>query len=1184
MLISSATLLTLYYDWSIWKGIAAFFALGIACIIVWLLLVNVKTFSKWLWHTLRRIFKFESKLKYITYTCFKKGLSIQRKRCFTPTKWFSAAPPPWFLVADLFNSDCDLLLQDPAIAPMCITPASRRKNSKPCRWWFFRNAMYLSVAGRFIYEQEKIAITWRYLVRWIWLWCKPPTAIIVSIPFNWFAQTPTEKLHFHARMLRTSLGALFKRLEKRLPVYLMLTNMQDVAGADQWLASYDADTPGMTGQVLNSAYLERVHYQVTKSMEVIFQSLRLQRLNLLSKTRILPDTDFLSFPETIQQLYSPLTNFLSPLCEKDNYLEYGVLSGIFMTGRRCDDQGIARGVFSPYLLDEFIPRHQVKIRQQLVPNLWWLTRRCTQVALSAVIIVAFFKSFYAIKSDEAIIQYQNADSPIEKSYLRFAQTTQLKSHKLYSLFFYPALTWLERDKAWEYQKVTDDQSFSPTDINANLLTRLRNMTSKQQADLIINWAKFINSEQQIANGQALPLLDEMPAYSASVLTGNKITRSFAQQVAVRKSAYILGEGQNLARWRETLRTMIGMKSDLSWLLAAEWPKGSRNITTANYWPVEKDGSRSTALTLPVTSVSTAENQPVLQAESADLPWIYTQPGESFLRQELDQIQSAEGDTEFFQQSRQAFWEDYLSKRQNAWITFASQLPTGVFTVAGEKPWHELLKSVIHRNSPYDRFLADLGNDLSTISDEQAEPWLALYRGLQRQNAVLGQSGLFSTLTRNQMLMRGKLLRRYSRQARRMAKSNQNLLSDTTLGRRKTYLDALQSLAQQVALRPNDAAKLLTSQEAATGKKGAPATLMNVFADFTLWKDASSEQEADGQETLVWNLWQGNAQLVRDYMLLSTANTLQDKWNSKIVWPLNAKIQEASVDVEGIEKDIYQQMLTFIKQDAINALEVTATGVNLKKLAGSSLPLTNNFINYINTYIKPESITGQSAETRKRLLDEKLLLDQQDESKDNRNAVQAGSQQAPAAAAAKPAVLTLAGRPTTANHDALVLPIGTSVRLICTTGDQVLVNLNFNSQAQFQWQPQLCTDVVLTVIFPEFTFRKTYDGEAGILDFINDYSGGEHHYTHIDFPEDDTQLQKNNIKNIIVRYKLSGQDNILSAYNSWQTSQQQAAEHANKREKIDAKLNNLDQPDNLSGILSSLPNNIITPWRLSEENE
>jgi len=1156
-LFGATVLLTVYYDWSVWRAVAVFFALGVVVVITFFLLVNVRVFSKWLWHRLRRLFKFESQFKYISWQHFKKGLNVQGRRCFMPLKWFSAAPPPWYLMIDLFNSGSEQLLQDRHMAAMRFTSGSRRKRSQACRWWFFRHVMYLSVPGSFIYQNENIVRTWYYLTRWIWLWCRRPAGVIISLPANTLYQQTATEHHLHARLLRHALGVLFKRLEKRLPIYLMMTNLQQLPGAEPWLEWHDeTHLTGMTGVLLSSSYFERVHSQVNKAMDTIFQSLCLQRLNLLNKNRTMPDENGLLFPETIKQLRGPLTNFLSPLCEKDIYMEYGVLSGILLTAQRRDQQGEVQGIFSQYLLESALPGHQVNIHQQRVPGAWWLIRNTLLIVLGGVLCFFAINAFCQMKNDEEMLEAQQADTPVEQNYLRFVRMTDLKEQGLYHWFFNPALNWLIRARASDYHHSTASQTFLPTEINSQLLPRLQKVGISQQAALITQWADFINSEQQIAAGASLQRLNEIPEYSASLLSGHPVTLTFAQLMAQRKAAYILGEKQHISAWQQTLRAMLASKTDLSWLLSVPLPAGSNDIRLSNYWPLSSVASSGT--------VSSAY-------EVRQLPWIFTQSGEKFLSMELDSLQRASGDTASFRRLRETFWQDYLLKRQNAWLNFASQLLLAESKVSGKGAWHEVLLSVMHTRSPYDRFMTDLSGDLSTIGNEQAASWLVLFRDLQHQQAMLSQSGLFSGLARNRMLIRGKL-RRYQRVIQR----NSSFFNDTTLGHYKNYLDGVQNLAHLMAQEPDKSVSLLTGE----GKNNAPVTLNTVFTSFSEWQRASStSNDIEPSTQVLWALCQGNARLLRDYLVLSAADQLQNDWNNKVLWPLNAKITEQTDDAEGIEKELYQHIVAFIQKNAVDLLVMDEEGIASSHWQEKVLPLTTGFINYVNEYIKPDSISGQSLDTRKRLMDEKAQLNQQNDS----NKTQGQDADGQSQTADKPAVLTLEGRPATANPDAVVLPVGTSLRLMCTDGDQRLINMNFNTQARFSWTPQRCRDVILTIIFPQFHVQKIYPGNKGLVDFLQDYSGGEHRYTVEDFSASAHQLKKNRIRDITVRYQLFGQASILASLQAWDTEQQQQLFTSLKQEDINTQLRTIDTPQDSSGILSELPKNIITAWQLTGNN-
>lgn len=1166
ILIGISVVVSVYDSWSLWRGFLFFLIFTSVCVFFIFLLSNALAIYKWTKHTFRRLFKFENKLKYIAYTCFKKGVSVQCKRRYLPLKWFSKAPPRWFLVTDMFDSGGELLLQDPTIAPMQATTGVRKKCHKPCRWWFFRHAMYLSIPGRFIYNQHSIAATWRYLIRWIWFWCRSPTAIIVSIPVKWLSETSNDQLHTHARMLRLALGILFKSQEKRLPIYLVVTNLQQIGGAEKWLQLNDSIPLGMTGEILEVGNFERINYQLTKARENFWHSLSLQRLNILRQSLRLPEEDLLHFPEKINSLFEPLKNFLLPLCKKDKYLEYGVLSGVFMSGQYMDKQGRVRGIFSPYLLDEFIPHHEVNIPQQCVPGLWWFIRKSIYVSIFLAVIVLFVSAFKNVKRELSDIKTQENASSIETSHLRLEQLIKLNNDKINDIFFGFSLNFLERSEARKFIKLTSAHEFHVNAVNKELLETFHQSSIQQQANLIVNWAKFINSEKEIAYGAPLYKIDDMPAYSFGLLAGTKLSMPFSQQLLRRKALNILGEKQDFALWRSTLMSMLKSKNDLSWVLAADLPAVHRDISVTEYWRMSEHDHSFVDSSVDVQKLQ----------DDTGLAWIYTLAGERFVRQTLDQIQSATGDSPGFIASRQSFWNFFLHRRQTAWINFASKVHVGKYSVYGEKNWRDLLTSIIYDDSPYDRVVSDMQYQLATISDDDAEPWLILLRHLQKQKEFLESTNLATAIARSPLLLRIKVLKRVRKEARVNSRNNKNLFANTTLSRRKYYESGVKNLAQLVQDDPQDANKFFGPSVGNSDSKNSSSSIASLLTDFSRWKENSSEQELDERELIVWDLFKSDTQLISDYLLLSVASQLQDSWNSKIVWPLNAQAQNTAVDIEGVAKDTYKNIVSFLKKNSLFISFVPGNGFSSAKLNNESLPFTQAFINYINTYVNFEDVSGQSVETRKRLLDEKLSLDQQDIA----NNQSSGTPDVNGIKKNKPVELVIQGRPSTANADALVLPSGTSIRLRCDESIQSLKYMNFDTTQSLHWQPSQCGDIMSTVFFPGFSVTKKYSGPAGLLDYIKDFSSGEHTYNINEFPDDIVLLKNNNVKYITVRYNLTGVSDVDAAYSAWQDDENSNTGKNNKRAAIDSQLMSIEQPVNFSGILTSLPNDIANPWILS----
>jgi type VI secretion system protein ImpL len=1131
--------LMINYDLSSGKSFIVLFASIIIFMIfigsLCLQLVNIKLFFK-------RRFNVNRKLRRIAYLYLKEGIDVQIKRLISPAKWFSSPPPPWFLIIDLFNSEIEALLQDKSMMPSNSITRKRTKSNKNCRWWFFPNAMYFTISCSLIYNKENIKTLWNYIVRLVCRWCRTPSGIILCLPINILIQNEEHKNNSNVRMIRHALDLLFSRLEKRLPVYIIFTNIQDIRGADRWLEGYvDATDDGLAGEFLTHNPNERVCKQVIKSIGKFYYSLSIQRLKLLNKRRGLPDDEFLLFPERIEKMKFPVAGFLSSLCEKDAYLQSGILSGIFFTGTIVNARGDQQSIFSQHLLTECIPRHKTKVF--FIPKIKSIATLIALMSIAVTIFALCINSFLQINIDENNTLYQQGLQPLEKNYHNFSEMVELFEQPTYRLFFYPALKWLLKEKARQYVSSMRNENFSPNEINRNLLSRFRMAGVSEKAALIINWAMFINSEKRIADGASLQQINSMPEYSASILIDRQSKLSFSELMALRKAANVLGYEQDFKSWRQTLMTMIAYHPDLTWVLSASIPENHKDIKIINYWP---------------GVLSSKEN--------AVLPWIFTQQGEKYLNNILDSLQDAVGNSPLFLKSREEFWKNYLLKRQSSWLSFADHMMLTDLSTLDKQAWRDVALSIYHIDSPYNRLISDLDSDLSTISDRNAAPWLLFFRRLKSQSSLLIQSKLILNLTRDTMLMRDKL-KQYQTQKQELVNPYHTIYSDGSLASYKIYKDELQFLAQEVVYEKHNAKKFLVVDD---GK----SEINKLFIEFKSWKMASSgDKDIDAQTQLIWSLLQGNARLLRDYVFLKAADEMQNEWKNQVIWPLNVSMQENPIDSIRLEKDLYQHIVIFIKKNAAGFLDLKDDEILSHPWQGKDFPFTPGFLNYINFYIKKTSITEQDSDIRKTLLDEKLQLNDSSlniNALSNNSSLQNGIDNSSA-------VLTIEGQPSTANHDARLLPIGTSLRLVCTDGDQQLTNMNFNIQTKLNWNPNNCTDVNLIIFFPYFSLEKTYSGTQGLLNFIKDFSSGEHRYHVHDFNFGHQFLNEYEIKSVLVRFTVHGQDNIISSYNQWQLKNDKRMELEKKRQSIDGQLNNLGLSDKKSGILISLPERIVNVW-------
>jgi type VI secretion system protein ImpL len=114
-----------------------------------------------------------------------------------------------------------------------------------------------------------------------------------------------------------------------------------------------------------------------------------------------------------------------------------------------------------------------------------------------------------------------------------------------------------------------------------------------------------------------------------------------------------------------------------------------------------------------------------------------------------------------------------------------------------------------------------------------------------------------------------------------------------------------------------------------------------------------------------------------------------------------------------------------------------------------------------------------------------------------------------------------GLPTDANADARTKPQSTRLELQCSSGSQVLENLNFPVSRKFLWSPDACSDVVLRIDVGNLVLTKKYSGAEGFPAFLRSFRGGMHTFRPADFPAEKKSLERLGIRFIKVNYRFTG---------------------------------------------------------------
>jgi len=110
-----------------------------------------------------------------------------------------------------------------------------------------------------------------------------------------------------------------------------------------------------------------------------------------------------------------------------------------------------------------------------------------------------------------------------------------------------------------------------------------------------------------------------------------------------------------------------------------------------------------------------------------------------------------------------------------------------------------------------------------------------------------------------------------------------------------------------------------------------------------------------------------------------------------------------------------------------------------------------------------------------------------------------------------------------NDEALVYPHATILELQCADKkSQELIITSFSEEQAFNWSPQTCKNVILTIEFKNKKLTKKYTGDMAFAEFVNDFYYNQYR-SPLEFPGEEAGLKHDGITRIKVKYEFQKQE-------------------------------------------------------------
>ena len=250
--------------------------------------------------------------------------------------WYAIIGPPGAgKTTALLNAG----LRFPLAAEMGQDAVAGVGGTRLCDWWFTDEAVLIDTSGRYTTQDSDAAVDrvgWeafldllkRTRVR------QPLNGVLVAIGLNDIARAPQAERVAHARAIRSRVKELEAKLGARMPVYLLFTKADLIAGFTEFFAGLDRDR---RDQVWGTTFpLQTGEAGYTQSFATEFRAL-VDRLDdqLLSRMQEERGPDqramIAGFPAQIASLEQPLAAFIQEAFGGSRLERAPMLRGVYFT-------------------------------------------------------------------------------------------------------------------------------------------------------------------------------------------------------------------------------------------------------------------------------------------------------------------------------------------------------------------------------------------------------------------------------------------------------------------------------------------------------------------------------------------------------------------------------------------------------------------------------------------------------------------------------------------------------------------------------------------------------------------------------------------------------------------------------------------------------------------------------------
>ncbi len=1024
---------------------------------------------------------------------------------------------PWYMVIGESGSGKTTAITSARLSsPFAeISRTSGISGTRNCDWWFFEQAILIDTAGRYAIpiDEGRDKDEWQKFLSLLTKFRKkePLNGLVVTIAADKLIDSRPGSLEDSGKSIRRRIDELMRVLGAKFPVYVLVTKCDLIHGMNQFFDQISEKGQSQAMGALNHDLSKNVAEFSSRTMRTIGERLKDFRLFLFHKPKSKTDeAGLLLFPEEFEKLQPGLDGFVRGAFQENPYQETPILRGLFFSSGKqegtpyshflkelglIEEKEVLPGTNKGLFLHDFFSKILPRDRGLFAPTqrtLEWsrLTRNMGLTSWVAIAIAACgLLSFSFVKNLKSLRDVSNTFSkpPILQGEI-LADTITMDQ-------FREAVLKVEaQNRSWWVPRLGLKESL-------NVEVKLKEKYCNQfRSGYLASFDKHMaETMTRFSTATSEEILGKYAAHLANRITligariGGEGLEGLQSRPQPQFDTLMLGAGQNLIPEVSKKLTRLylyfliwgqdttGLNEEMNRLQT--WLKHILTLegTTLNWlagW-VNSDPTVS-----PVVMADFWGGTPA-GVKDGGVPPAFTVKGKNQIDGFLKEIESALFDPLSIAQKKLDFETWYARAYYQAWLDFVTVFPKGPGLLKGKEEWKGVAARIGSDQDPYFSLFATLANELKPFSKAENRPvWVDFiydFQTVKQQGKALQKEGLAdSGLIKKATQSVQKTLEKAEKAVG--VKAGETLDVQAQLAAGKALADYLNALNQinSAATSRSVAYKIAVQMY---GEDPVTGTSPFYVAQNAINQLETSLIRTKKDITACWKLVNGPVDFLHEFVARETACYLQDQWEKDVVMEAQELLDQSNINQFLMGDD--GLAINFIKGPAEPFVgRSLRKGYYPKKVMGKNIDFTTYFLTYLTQGAK----------------------------------------------AAKPIKATysvdIKARPTGANPEALVPPHETILELDCATESLQLVNQNFPVSQTFNWSPQTCGDVVLTIKVGNLVLTKRYTGYQAFAKFIKDFEKGQYTFVPKAFPDEEAALKRMGIKFITVKYQFKGHGPVL----------------------------------------------------------